>query len=96
MSRQLIPFALALLSAIASAQESPVCVFQDVNVITPDAEDEFGSIAVGLAADLVLLADNPLVDAGAASLPLGVMVRGRWLDRDALDAGLAAIAARHR
>ena len=61
-----------------------------------DAGDEFGRIAIGLAADLVLLADNPLEDVGAASRPLGVMVRGEWLDRDALDAGLAAIAARHR
>ena len=61
-----------------------------------DAGDEFGRIAIGLAADLVLLADNPLEDVGAASRPLGVMVRGEWLDRDALDAGLAAIADRHR
>ncbi|MDE0005869.1 MAG: amidohydrolase family protein [Rhodospirillaceae bacterium] len=61
-----------------------------------DAEDEFGRIAVGLSADLVLLADNPLEDVGAASRPLGVMVRGRWLDRDALDAGLTAIADRRR
>ena len=61
-----------------------------------DAEDVFGRIAVGLAADLVLLADNPLVEVGAASRPLGVMVRGEWLDRARIDAGLAAIAARHR
>ena len=61
-----------------------------------DARDEFGRIAVGLAADLVLLAENPLSDVGAAAEPQGVMVRGRWLDRDALDAGLAAIADRHR
>lgn len=61
-----------------------------------DAEDEFGRIAVGLAADLVLLADNPLEDVGAASRPLGVMVRGEWLDRARIDAGLADIAARYR
>ena len=61
-----------------------------------DAGDDFGRIAFGLAADLVLLADNPLEDVGAASRPLGVMVRGRWLDRDALDAGLATIADRYR
>ena len=61
-----------------------------------DAEDEFGRIAVGLAADLVLLAENPMEDVSAASQPLGVMVRGEWLDRERLDAGLEAIAARHR
>lgn len=55
-----------------------------------------GRIAVGLAADLVLLADNPLEEVGAASRPLGVMVRGEWLDRARIDAGLAAIAARRR
>lgn len=61
-----------------------------------DAEDEFGRIAVGLAADLVLLAENPMEDVSAASQPLGVMVRGEWLDRERIDAGLEAIAARHR
>lgn len=61
-----------------------------------DAGDDFGRIAVGLAADLVLLAENPLEDVAAAASPLGVMVRGEWLDRERIDAGLEAIAARHR
>ena len=60
------------------------------------AEDEFGRIRVGLAADLVLLAGNPLADVGATAHLLGVMVRGRWLDRGSLDEGLAAIADRRR
>ena len=60
------------------------------------AEDEFGRIGVGLSADLILLADNPLEDVRAAAHPLGVMARGRWLDRERLDARLAAIAERHR
>ena len=61
-----------------------------------DAEDEFGTIREGLAADLVLVADNPLDDVAALARPEGVMVRGRWLDRAALDDGLEAIEARHR
>ncbi len=61
-----------------------------------DAEDEFGRIREGLAADLILLEGNPLEDVGAASRPQGVMVRGVWLDRARLDSDLAAIAARHR
>ena len=61
-----------------------------------NAEDEFGRIAVGLAADLVLLAENPLENVAAAARPLGVMVRGEWLDRGRIDAGLEAIATRHR
>ncbi|MCC5795488.1 MAG: amidohydrolase family protein [Chromatiales bacterium] len=57
-------------------------------------EDRFGRIAEGLEADLVLAAANPLVDIGTLRQPLGVMLRGRWLDRAELEAGLAAIAAR--
>src|SRR5690606_31265342 len=60
-----------------------------------DAEDTFGTIQAGLAADLVLVEGNPLVDVGVLAQPAGVMVRGRWLDRAELDAGLAAIAERH-
>ena len=58
--------------------------------------DEFGTIRQGLAADLMLVAANPLEDVKALDRPEGVMVRGQWLDRAALDARLAEIAARHR
>jgi imidazolonepropionase-like amidohydrolase len=57
------------------------------------AEEAFGTVRVGGRADLVLVADNPLEDVRAVAKPLGVMLRGRWLDRDALDARLAALAA---
>ena len=60
------------------------------------AEDEFGRIRAGLAADFILVEGNPLENVAAASRPHGVMVRGVWLDRARLDKGLAAIAARHR
>jgi imidazolonepropionase-like amidohydrolase len=61
-----------------------------------DATAEFGTIREGLAADLILVAENPLEDVRALERIEGVMVRGRWLDRAALDAGLAEIAARYR
>jgi len=61
-----------------------------------DLDGEFGRIRAGLAADLILVEDNPLEDIAAASHPLGVMIRGTWLDRATLDDGLAAIAARYR
>jgi imidazolonepropionase-like amidohydrolase len=61
-----------------------------------EATNEFGTIRPGLAADLLLVARNPLEDVSALARPEGVMVRGRWLDRAELDRGLAAIAARHR
>ena len=59
------------------------------------ASDEYGTIEVGLAADLILLKDNPLVNLDTLRGPEGVMVRGVWLDRDVLDRRLADIAARH-
>ena len=61
-----------------------------------DVEDEFGTIRAGLAADLMLVAANPLEDVKALDRPEGVMVRGQWLGRPALDARLAEIAARYR
>jgi imidazolonepropionase-like amidohydrolase len=57
-------------------------------------EGEFGTIATGQAADLVLLEANPLEDIGNARRIAGVMVRGQWFDRSALDAMLAGVAAR--
>ena len=41
---------------------------------------EFGTISVGLAADLLLVERNPLDDLAALDEPAGVVVRGRWLD----------------
>lgn len=40
---------------------------------------EFGTVAVGKRADLLLLDDNPLKDIARIARPLGVMARGRWL-----------------
>ncbi len=42
-------------------------------------ESEFGTIAVGRRADLVLLAGDPLADLAHLRGPVGVMVRGRWV-----------------
>ena len=52
--------------------------------------DRRGTIGPGKRADLVLLDGNPLDDIRRVDRPVGVMVRGRWFDRAALDAGLAA------
>jgi cytosine/adenosine deaminase-related metal-dependent hydrolase len=54
-------------------------------------EDDWGTVAVGNIADLVLVDANPLADASHASRVHGVMVRGAWLDRATLDARLAEI-----
>lgn len=52
-----------------------------------------GSIARGKAADLVILSRNPLVDITATTAIRGVVMRGRYRDRDALDAMLRQTAA---
>jgi imidazolonepropionase-like amidohydrolase len=61
-----------------------------------EAEDAFGSIREGLEADLVLLGGNPLEDIANVRRIEGVMVRGRWLDRAALDDLLEDLAERAR
>lgn len=47
--------------------------------------EDFGAVRAGLEADLVLLDDNPLENIRNAGRIHGVMLRGRWLDRQALD-----------
>lgn len=58
-------------------------------------EDRWGSIAPGRDADLVVLREDPLADIDATRSIDAVMVRGRYLARPDLDAGLADIRARY-
>jgi imidazolonepropionase-like amidohydrolase len=48
---------------------------------------EFGTVAVGKRADLVLVAEDPLVVPSTLVKPVGVVARGRWLDPAALASG---------
>jgi imidazolonepropionase-like amidohydrolase len=57
-------------------------------------DHRFGTVAVGERADLVLLGSNPLSDLNNLTDRVGVMVRGRWIPRAELDAGLEALAAK--
>src|SRR5262245_21420506 len=57
-----------------------------------NATDEFGTVAVGRRADLIMVNANPLTDVGAVAQPSGVMVRGRWLSQAVLQAKLAELA----
>ena len=59
-------------------------------------EDEFGTIAPGQRADLVLLSADPLQDVASLSRIEGVMVRGRWHPKAEIDERLATIAASYR
>ncbi len=55
-------------------------------------EAEFGSVAEGLAADLLLLESNPLEDLDALKQLSGVMVKGKWLSKETIDGKLKEIA----
>ena len=57
------------------------------------ASDDFGTIAEGQRADLLLVNANPLDDVAHISERTGVMVRGRWLSEDDIQARLAEIAS---
>ena len=54
-----------------------------------DKADEFGSVAVGHRADLILLTENPLDDIAHAA---GVMVNGRWLPEEEIQRRQTEIA----
>ncbi|MGH8236747.1 MAG: amidohydrolase family protein [Steroidobacteraceae bacterium] len=58
-------------------------------------EAEVGRVAVGYAADLVLLDANPLADIRNTRKINAVILRGRLLDRAALDGMLAKVKAQH-
>jgi imidazolonepropionase-like amidohydrolase len=57
-------------------------------------EQEFGTIAPGRRADLILLLANPLEDLANVQRRAGVMVRGRWLPEEEVQARLERIAVR--
>lgn len=79
---------LTPLEALATGTTAPARFF--------GRDRDFGALAPGLAADLVWLAADPTAAIANSRSIRGVMVRGRWLDRAALDAGLQEIADRHR
>jgi cytosine/adenosine deaminase-related metal-dependent hydrolase len=54
--------------------------------------DEFGTIAVGKRADLILVDGDPLADIRNVHRQSGVMVRGRWLPADEIRRRLDEIA----
>ncbi len=57
---------------------------------------EFGTVEVGLRADLILLEANPLQSVANLSKRAGVMVRGRWLPESELRKMLETVAALNR
>jgi len=79
---QLVGVGLTPFQALSTATRIPG---QFIRQYVPGAE-EFGTIAPGKSADLVMLAANPLVDIRNVRQPLGVMVRGHWFEHGELQA----------
>jgi hypothetical protein len=88
------------LAALVAAGFSPLEALQSVTLDAAQflgRADEFGTVANGKAADLVLLDANPLDDIHNTRKIRAVVVQGKYLDRAALDALLAHAkeSARH-
>ncbi len=84
------------LQLLSASGLSPYEVIQSATV-APAAflgkTGEFGTIAVGQRADLLLVSGNPLENLAVLKRPIGVMVRGRWLPRQRLDELLKPLAS---
>lgn len=59
-------------------------------------DGNFGTVAEGQRADLVLLGSNPLDDLASLQDRAGVMVRGRWIGQAEIEERLAALAAKYK
>ena len=59
------------------------------------ATREFGMVAVGRRADLILLTANPVEDIANTEKQAGVMVGGRWLSNKEIKQRLEAIASHY-
>ena len=88
-----IPMAVpgsSLLRELDLLQQSGLTPYEVIRTATVNPatflgkENEFGTIAVGKRADLLLLDDNPLQNLSTFRKPAGVMVRGKWLPRETL------------
>lgn len=58
-------------------------------------DGNFGAVAVGQRADLLLLDSNPLDDLANLADLAGVMVRGRWIAREEINRRLETLAEKH-
>jgi imidazolonepropionase-like amidohydrolase len=82
------------LAALVDAGFTPMEALQSVTLDAAQflgRADEFGTIADGRAADLVLLDANPLDDIHNTRRIRAIVVEGKYLDRAALDALLAHV-----
>jgi imidazolonepropionase-like amidohydrolase len=83
------------MEGMAAAGLSPLEVLQAATVhgaALVEDHGAFGAITPGQRADLVVLSANPLDDIRNIRLQEGVMLRGRWFDRQQLDSFLDNLA----
>ena len=59
-------------------------------------ENEFGTVAIGRRADLLLVEANPLEDVKNVAKRAGVMINGHWLTEEELQQRLAALKASYQ
>jgi len=80
------------LAALVDAGFAPLEAVQSVTLDAeqfPACADDFGTVANGKAADLLLLDANPVEDIQNTQKMRAVAIQGKYLDRAALDAVLA-------
>ncbi|NVK50244.1 MAG: amidohydrolase family protein, partial [Cyclobacteriaceae bacterium] len=58
-------------------------------------EGEWGIIQEGMAADFVMVKENPLENLETMQKPLGVVIRGKWISGEKLQAELNRIEKNH-
>lgn len=95
----------ALHREIAEMEEASMTRWQILRSGTSEVADyvsdhlgldgRFGRVVAGNRADLVLLESNPLDGLETLAEPAGVMVRGRWVPRQEIQAGLARLERKH-
>jgi imidazolonepropionase-like amidohydrolase len=91
--RNVIP-GFSLLEELRYFVKAGLSPYEAIKAGTSDAarflnqENEFGTVALGRRADLILLSANPLDDVGNVTKRTGVMLRGEWLTEEKLQRGL--------
>jgi imidazolonepropionase-like amidohydrolase len=100
MANPFVVAGVALHEELANLVEAGLSPYEALRAATSGpaefmgASAEWGVVAVGARADLLLLEADPLQDVRHAAQRVGVLVRGRWLEAAELQAQLDELAAR--
>ena len=86
--KRMVEAGMPTFAVLASATRDPGAYFKN--------EDDFGTVAVGQRADLVLVDANPLDDVANFARRAGVMVRGKWYPESDIQSRLDRVAASYK